>query len=104
MDNELNKEARLELIGMMAKFFRFLLSLDIYTLGLVCQTVAPPDDEPVTIKTLSRLRGCSRQAIHRKILDSIQENPELSALFAPLLRRISSAKQSFVLKKIRQGV
>ena len=30
MDNELNKEARLELIGMMAKFFRFLLSLDIY--------------------------------------------------------------------------
>ena len=104
MDNELNKEARLELIGMMAKFFRFLLSLDIYTLGLVCQTVAPPDDEPVTIKTLSRLRGCSRQAIHRKMLSVIGIHPELSALFLLATTKLSAGRKAFLRKRNAAGI
>ena len=99
MDEKLNKESRLKLIEMLGTFFRYMLSLDEYTLGLVCNVVEPQDkDLPVTVKTLSTLRGCSRQAIHRKMLSAIQENPELAVLFAPLLRKISSAKRNFFLK------
>jgi hypothetical protein len=71
---------------------------------LICHTIAPADDEPVTVKTLSRLRGCSRQAVHRKILSIIQENPELAAFFLPMMKKISSARQSFVFKRALQEV
>ena len=103
MEEKLNKETKLQLIGMMAEFFRFMLSLDEYTTGLVCNTVIPQDGEDTSVKTLSRLRGCSRRVIHRKMLDAISENPELAALFVPLLRKISAAKRSFVLKSSLAG-
>lgn len=92
-----------QLITMLGKFFRYLLELDEYTLGLICQVVAPTDGKESTVKTLSRIRGCSRQAIHRKILSIIGEKPELSGFFAPLMKRISSARQNFILHRQKSG-
>ena len=92
-----------KLIPMLGEFFRYLLSLDEYTLGLICQVVSPAGSEPVSVKSLSMLRGTSRQAVHRKILTVIGEPPELSQFFMPLIRRISSARRNFVKEEGTSG-
>lgn len=96
LNSSCNLRDREKLIPMLGEFFRYLLSLDEYTLGLICQVVAPTGSEPVSVKTLSMLRGTSRQAVHRKILTVIGEHPELSQFFSPLIRKISSARRNFV--------
>lgn len=89
---EHESDGKEELIGVekLAIFFRYLLNLDRYTLALLKQLFSDKNDngEIPSVTELAEKRGCSRQAVHRKILDIIRKNPELSGLFSLTLRRL----------------
>ena len=79
-----------ELTLLLGPFLRYLLNLDRYTLALLKQLFSDKNDngEIPSVTELAEKRGCSRQAVHRKILDIIRKNPELSGLFSLTLRRL----------------
>lgn len=86
-----------KLITMLGKFFRYLLELDDYTVGLISQIILSYDPaEPCSVSSLSRLHNCSRQAMHRKILAVIARNPELSTLFQSIMGKLSAGRRTFL--------
>jgi hypothetical protein len=89
-----------EIIDALAYFFRYLLDLDDYTLGIIGRMITRwHREEALTIGELSDEHGCSRQAMHRKILSIIGEHPELSALLSTLLPKLSRSRRYFLQKK-----
>ncbi len=88
-----------DLIGVdkLAAFFRYLLNLDKYTLEILKMFF---DDRPgkeniPSVSEIAAVRGCSRQAVHRKILDIIKRNPELSRLFSLTLRHLPRDRRRY---------
>ncbi|MBE6364164.1 MAG: hypothetical protein E7053_00260 [Lentisphaerae bacterium] len=81
------------IVEALSKFFRYLIDLDEYTLALICQTVSGDENhQPVTVNSLSSLLGCSRQAVHRKMLSVIAAHPELSGFFRRVITKFAAAK------------
>lgn len=95
-----------EMISALARMFRWIISLDSYTLGLVAEIVVPGkiDASGVSIARLAALRGCSRQAIHGKMLTAVMEHPELASLFQTVLRRVGSLRSKFRCSAARKGM
>lgn len=80
----------------LSRFFRYLLALDSYTLGIISQVMeSSARGENCSVKHLSELRGCSRQAIHRKLLNIIARNPELAGVFSSVMNRVDSGRRLF---------
>lgn len=73
-------------------FLRFLSKLDEYTLGIVLEVVDNPDR---SVAALARLRGVSRQALHRKMLDACRKTPETAGLFGLVVKKIAKSRQEF---------
>ena len=88
-----------ELIGIdkLASFFRYLLNLDKYTLTLLKQIFddGNPAGNIPSVSEIAASRGCSRQAVHRNILDIIRKNPELSGLFSLTLRHLPRERRHY---------
>ena len=84
-------------IDKLADFFRYLLNLDKYTLDILKMIFdeCNPVREVPSIAQIAKERGCSRQAVHRKILDIIKNNPELSGLFALTLRHLPRNRRRY---------
>ncbi|MBE6390331.1 MAG: hypothetical protein E7043_09210 [Lentisphaerae bacterium] len=88
------------IIDRIGKFFRYLLELDDYTLGIVTQMVSPVDGQRAqTVRQFSQMHNCSRQAMHRKMLRIISKHPELSGLFQLLMPKLSSGRRMFLRHK-----
>ena len=84
-------------IAMLGHFFRYLISLDDYTVGIICEVInSGGKSNPCTVAELGRLHGCSRQAMHRKILDIIAGKPELSSLLQGTMYKLSRGRQRFM--------
>lgn len=84
-------------ISMLGQFFRYLISLDDYTVGIICEVINSGNKRtPCTVADLGRLHGCSRQAMHRKILDIIAGKPELSSLLQGTMYKLSRGRQRFI--------
>ena len=84
-------------LAQLSEFCRFIFTLDDYTLGILAAIIAP-DGEAVancTVAALARLHGCTRQAMHRKMLSSVRRHPELASLFQVALRKIGRGKEFF---------
>lgn len=84
-------------IDKLASFFRYLLNLDKYTLTLLKQIFddGNPEGNIPSVAEIAASRGCSRQAVHRKILDIIRKNPELSGLFSLTLRHLPRDRRHY---------
>ena len=96
-EEEYPPRLRDEMIASISQLLKWLMSLDGYTLGLVAEMISPTRTDPggVSISYLAKLRGCTRQSIHEKMVDSVLRFPELSTLFQTALRRMSSLKCKF---------
>lgn len=96
-EEELPPQFRDEMISALGQMLKWLMSLDGYTLGLVAEMISPTGTDPggVSMAYLAKLRGCTRQSIHEKMVDSVLRFPELSALFQTALRRMGSLKCKF---------
>ena len=84
-------------LAQLSEFCRFIFTLDDYTLGILAAIIAP-DGEPAancTVAALARLHGCTRQAMHRKMLSSVRRHPELASLFQVALRKIGRGRGLF---------
>ena len=94
-----------DLIPMLSRFFRFLLELDDYTVGIICEIISPADRsvKRCTVSHLGKMHGCSRQAMHRKILDVIASRPELTALLKSTMYKLSSGRQRFMRNRSKQA-
>ena len=81
----------------LSEFCRFIFSLDDYTLGILAAIIAPGESgaRNFTVSDLARLHGCSRQAMHRKMLASVRRHPELAQLFRVTLRKIGRGRMAF---------
>ena len=93
---ELSSEQSEELTCMLAEFARFLLSLDEYSLAIICEIIVRENDMGSTSCTVTQLAeefNISRWAMHKKILKMIKKNPELFALFNPLLIKLQAARR-----------
>lgn len=99
-------DLRNEMISALARLFRWIASLDSYTLGIVTEMVSPekPDGDGVSIAALARRRGCSRQAIHEKMVTAVARHPELASLFQTALRRVGGMRSKFRLRAERAGM
>ena len=81
----------------LSEFCRFIFSLDDYTLGILAAIIVPGDPAArnCTVSDLARLHGCTRQAMHRKMLASVRRHPELAQLFRVALRKIGRGRTLF---------
>lgn len=95
---------RSTLISMLANFFKFMLTLDDYTVGIICEVVSPGRNsaKTCTVSELGRLHGCSRQAMHRKILDIIARHPELGLLLKNTMFKLSRGRRNFIRKRAEE--
>lgn len=86
-----------ETVRAVAQMLKWIMSLDSYTLGIVAEIIAPTRPAPggVSIAHLAKLRNCSRQAMHEKMLYAVARFPELGALFQTALRRVGNLKSKF---------
>ena len=82
---------------MLGRFFRYLAGLDDYTIGIICEMLNSGNVAGnCTVSKLSRLRGCSRQTMHRKLLEIIARRPELSSLLQGTMYKLSRGRQRFM--------
>lgn len=96
---------RSEMISALSRFFRYLLELDEYTIGIISEVVkASRRGVHCTVPYLSRVHGCSRQAMHRKLMKIIGAHPELAGLFRDTLYKLSSSRQSFLRRRAGAAV
>ena len=81
----------------LSEFCRFIFSLDDYTLGILAAIIVPGDAgaRSCTVSDLARLHGCTRQAMHRKMLASVRRHPQLAQLFRVVLRKIGRGREFF---------
>ncbi len=96
-EEELPPQFRDEMIAALARMLKWIMSLDGYTLGIVAEMIAPSQQRPggVSLTYLAELRGCTRQSMHEKMVDSVLRFPELSTLFQTALRRVGGLKSKF---------
>lgn len=81
----------------LVQFFKWLMSLDEYTLGLLQHVYTnESDSKKMSLMEIARSRGCSRQAIYRKVNASIEEHPELFALAPKLFGHMKKSKTRFL--------
>jgi hypothetical protein len=66
------------------KLMEFMLRIDDYSLGIVESVI---NGNLMTVSDAARVFKVSRQAMHRKILDSVRKHPELKNLFRANLYR-----------------
>lgn len=92
-------DAQSDFIGIdkLADFFRYLLNLDKYTLDILKMIFddCNPVREVPSVAEIAGTRGCSRQAVHRKILDIIKKHPELTGLFSLTLRHLPRNRRRY---------
>ena len=87
-------------LTILSRFFRYLLELDDYSLGIIREVIAPSgSDKPSSVSQLGKLHGCSRQAMHRKLLDMIASHPELALLFRDIMFKLPRSRQIFLRKR-----
>lgn len=80
----------------LAGFLRFLLFLDDYTLGVLAEIIAPSrDGSRPSVSDLARVRGISRQGMHRKTLDMARKSPELASLLSMTVKKIQKCRREF---------
>lgn len=84
-------------LARLSEFCRFIFTLDDYTIGILATIIAPDGDAAAdcTVAALARLHGCTRQAMHRKMLASVRRHPELASLFRVALRKIGRGRGVF---------
>ena len=88
------------ILTVLSRFFRYILDLDDYSLGIIREVIAPTENgTPCTVSQLGRLHGCSRQAMHRKMLYMISRHPELASLLKSTMYKLSSSRQMFLRRK-----
>lgn len=86
-----------EFVSALSRFFRYMLDLDDYSVGIIAEVVSPSEKaKHCTIPYLGKVHGCSRQAMHGKVMRLISEHPELAGLFRDTLYKLSGARQSFL--------
>ena len=89
-----------EMISALSRFFRYLLDLDDYSIGIIAEVVSSGEKiKHCTIPYLGKLHGCSRQAMNGKVMRLITAHPELTALFRDTLYKLSNARQSFLRRR-----
>lgn len=90
-------DPRAEMVTMISRMLKYLMKLDSYTLGIVSEMIAPSETVPggVNVAYLAKLRNCSRQAMHEKMLYAVARFPELGPLFQTALRRVGNLKSKF---------
>lgn len=94
-----------EMIDALSSFFRYMLELDEYSIGIIAEVVSPgKKGVHCTVPYLSRVHGCSRQAMHRKLMKIIGAHPELSGLFRNTLYKLSNSRQSFLRQRAARAV
>ena len=77
----------------LGKFFRYLLELDDYTMAIICEIITHNGTTPLSVRKLGEVFGCSRQAMHRKILSVIGKNPELIEFFRVLILKLNRCRK-----------
>ena len=96
-EEEAAAEDRRGMADAIGSFFRYLLELDDYTVGIISEIISPSAaGVRCTVSQLSKLHGCSRQAMHRKMLSIIALHPELSSLFQNILYKLGSGRRRFL--------
>lgn len=88
-----------------AEFLRFLLHLDDYTLGVLAEIIAPQNlngKRRRSVAELARMRGISRQGMHRKTLRIARRYPELASLLGLTVKKIRNARAEFTTPAARQ--
>lgn len=94
-----------EIILALSRFFRYMLELDEYSIGIIAEVVSPENKGVhCTVPYLSRIHGCSRQAMHRKILDIIARRPELTSLLKSTMYKLSAGRQLFIRRRSEQAI
>ena len=91
-----------ETIDLLTKFFSYLVDLDDYSLGILLQIMRPDADSRQSVSSLAAKHKCSRQAMHRKILDIIADRPELSILFRNILYKLPASRWLFLYDRARK--
>ena len=98
-NHENNVSGEQDMISALAHFFNYLLMLDDHTLGVIAGICCSwHDNRELSISKLSKEYGCSRQAMHRKVLNMIIKHPELSGLFMMLMPKLSRSRRNFMAK------
>ena len=92
-----------EIIDLLTMFFSYLIDLDDYSLGILLQIMRPDADSRQSVSSLAAKHKCSRQAMHRKILDIIADHPELSILFRNILYKLPASRWLFLYQQARSG-
>ena len=77
-----------------AAFLHYLMGLDGYTLDILRELIVPGSGREPTVAELSRMRGISRQAMHRKLLRLSISHPELGTLLHTVLGKLSSGRRT----------
>ncbi|MBE6363418.1 MAG: hypothetical protein E7054_07155 [Lentisphaerae bacterium] len=101
--DEMSDDTVTEFVDLLARFFGYLIDLDDYTLGILFQVMRPDVKDRQTVSNLAVKHNCSRQAMHRKILDIIADRPELSILFRNILYKLPAARWLFLYHRARKG-
>lgn len=75
--------------------FMWMLSVDSYTLRLIQQILIGKKE---SISEIAAEMNISRQAVHKKMLDTIVKHPELCLLFQTVITKITKTETYFVKK------
>lgn len=81
----------------MIRLMEFMLRIDDYSLSLIENVI---NRNIITASDVARVYKVSRQAIHRKLIDSCRKNPELRTMFRASLYRCKRLREE--LKSPRQ--
>ena len=85
----------------LAALLTYLLHLDDYTLGILAEIIGPDRPGRMTAAQLARVRGCSRQRMHLKLLEIAERHPELRPMLKLALLKIRKARSAFLPRKKR---
>lgn len=102
-DNMMTDDTMTEIIDLLTKFFSYLVDLDDYSLGILLQIMRPDADSRQSVSSLAAKHKCSRQAMHKKILDIIANRPELSILFRNILYKLPASRWFFLYDRARES-
>ena len=86
----------------LAALLAYLLHLDNYTLGILAEIIAPQrGGERQTAAHLARVRGCSRQRMHLKLIEIAERYPELRQLLMLALLKLRKSREDFAVVRRR---
>lgn len=84
-----------------ASILAYLLHLDDYTLGILAEIVGPEHGDRITAAKLARIRGCSRQRMHLKLIEIAERYPELRPLLKLSLLKLRKSRAVFAVNRRR---